>query len=51
MLGAVTGVYASRHELVVLADDDVRHDRCSLNQLMIALQDADIVRPQNVLPA
>jgi hypothetical protein len=51
VLGAVTGIYASRHDLVVLADDDVRHDRSSLNQLMFALQDADIVRPQNVFTA
>lgn len=51
VLGAVTGVYPSRHELVVLADDDVRHDRSSLDQLMFALQDADIVQLQNVFTA
>ncbi len=48
VLGALTGVYASRHDVVVLADDDVRHDRESIGALMGALESADIVRPQNV---
>lgn len=51
VLGALTGVYASRHELVVLADDDVRHDRVSLGQLLSALESADVVRPQNAFTA
>lgn len=48
VLGALTGVYASRHDIVVLADDDVRHDGESIAALLKALEFADIVRPQNV---
>jgi Glycosyl transferase family 21 len=48
VLGAVTGIEAARHELVVLADDDVRYDAASLDQVVAALADADVVRPQNV---
>lgn len=48
VVGALTGLERSRHEVVVLADDDVRHDRATLTALLEALTDADVVRPQNV---
>jgi Glycosyl transferase family 21 len=48
VLGAVTGIQAARHELVVLADDDVRYDAASLEHVVGALAEADVVRPQNV---
>jgi hypothetical protein len=48
VVGALTGLDRSRHELAVLADDDVRHDRATLAALVEALADADVVRPQNV---
>jgi len=48
VLGAVTGIRAARHELVILADDDVRYDWTALTAVLAALADADIVRPQNV---
>lgn len=44
----VTGVRAARHERVVLADDDVRYDAATLAAVAGALDDADLVRPQNV---
>lgn len=45
--GAVTGVVASRHAFVVIADDDVRHDHATLSLLHEALQDAELVVPAN----
>jgi len=48
VVGALSGIAAARHELVVLADDDVRHDRDSLISMCRALDAADVVRPQNV---
>lgn len=45
--GVLTGVRASRHERIVLADDDVRYDRAGLEAVVEALQDADLVAPQN----
>jgi Glycosyl transferase family 21 len=48
VVGALTGVRHARHEVVVLADDDVRHDRATLTALLEAAADADVVRPQNV---
>jgi hypothetical protein len=48
VVGALTGIAASRHELVILADDDVRYGPDSLGQVVEALQDCDVVRPQNV---
>ena len=48
VVGALSGIAASRHELVVLADDDVRYDGDSLTTMYLALQEADMVRPQNV---
>lgn len=48
VVGALTGIDAARHELVVLADDDVRYDARTLGQVIALLADADVVRPQNV---
>ncbi len=45
--GVLTGVRAASHERVVVADDDVRYDERSLGQVLAALDDADVVRPQN----
>ena len=38
---------AARHPKVVIADDDVRHDESTLRALAAALDDADLVIPQN----
>ncbi|RWZ51145.1 glycosyltransferase [Labedella phragmitis] len=46
--GVMTGIRRSRHERVVIADDDVRYDRDSLARVLSRLRDADVVRPQNV---
>jgi hypothetical protein len=46
--GVVTGVRAARSERVVLADDDVRYDRPALERVLALLDQADVVRPQNV---
>lgn len=45
--GVVTGLSAARHDLVVIADDDVRYQRPELERLLELLEQADIVRPQN----
>ena len=45
--GVVTGVRLARCERVVIADDDVRYDVATLEAVVAALDDADIVRPQN----
>lgn len=45
--GVVTGVRESSHEIVVLADDDVRYDAASLRRTVSLLSQADLVRPQN----
>ena len=46
--GVVTGVQLARHQLVVIADDDVRWSRALLERAMAGLGDADVARPQNV---
>ena len=46
--GVMTGVRASRHDRVVLADDDVRYDQDGLERVVGLLDDAEVVRPQNV---
>jgi hypothetical protein len=48
VVGALSGITATRHEMVVLADDDVRYDEASLSAVHQALGAADVVRPQNV---
>lgn len=40
-----TGIRHARHELVVLADDDVRHDATTVTQLLDLVPGADVVRP------
>jgi glycosyl transferase family 21 len=46
--GAMTGVAASRHSLVVICDDDVRYGHGELSAVVTALRVADLVVPQNV---
>ena len=46
--GVVTGIRSARHDIVVIADDDVRYDDESLAAVLGRLGDADFVRPQNV---
>jgi hypothetical protein len=45
--GVRTGVAAAACEKVVIADDDVRHDRRSLESVADRLDRAHLVRPQN----
>jgi hypothetical protein len=45
--GVLTGVGRARHDRVVIADDDVRYDRATLNRVVAALEQHDLVRPQN----
>ena len=45
--GVLTGVRAASHERLIIADDDVRHDEVSLDNVAGALGTADVVRPQN----
>lgn len=45
--GVVTGLRAASADRVVVADDDVRWDRRTLDRAVALLDDADIVVPQN----
>ena len=45
--GVLTGIRHARHERVVIADDDVRYDAATLTAVIAALDDAEVVRPQN----
>ncbi|MEP6991560.1 MAG: glycosyltransferase family 2 protein [bacterium] len=45
--GVLTGVRLATHERLIIADDDVRYDEHGLGQVLGALDDADVVRPQN----
>ncbi len=45
--GVLTGLRLASHEAVVIADDDVRHTRETLDALARLLFDSDVVRPQN----
>ena len=45
--GVLTGLRLASHERIVIADDDVRYDRVALEAVVAALDDADVVRPQN----
>ncbi|MGH2754979.1 MAG: glycosyltransferase, partial [Actinomycetota bacterium] len=45
--GVITGVRSATHEKVIVADDDVRYDRQSLARMKAALDDFDLIRPQN----
>src|SRR5690625_88026 len=44
--GVLTGIDLARHELIIIADDDVRHSRESLAAVVRALARADLVKPQ-----
>jgi hypothetical protein len=46
--GVMTGLRAARADRVVLADDDVRYDEAGLRRLVALIEDAELVRPQNV---
>ena len=43
----VTGLRAARHDIVVIADDDVRWTPALLEEAVARLDGADVVRPQN----
>lgn len=43
----LTGLRIARSASVIIADDDVRYDEQSLAQIIAALVEADVVRPQN----
>ena len=45
--GVLTGLRVAGHDLVVVADDDVRYDDVGLTRLGALLTHADLVRPQN----
>ena len=45
--GVLTGVRLATHDRLVIADDDVRYDDATLQRVVRALDDADVVRPQN----
>jgi hypothetical protein len=45
--GVLTGVGLASHERIVIGDEDVRYDGESLGRVARALDDADVVRPQN----
>jgi hypothetical protein len=43
----LTGLERAQHDLVVIADDDVRYARHQLERIVSLLENADVVRPQN----
>ena len=45
--GVITGLRLASHDRVVVADDDVRYDDAILERVVGALEDAEVVRPQN----
>ena len=45
--GVLTGLRLASHETIVIADDDVRYDEPTLLSVAAALDEADVVRPQN----
>jgi hypothetical protein len=45
--GVLTGLRRASEEAVILADDDVRYTHAELAQIAVALDSADVVRPQN----
>jgi hypothetical protein len=45
--GVLTGIRLSRHEIVVIGDDDVRYTYSTLKQVVSALGSVHVVRPQN----
>ncbi len=50
--GVLTGLALAANGKIVVADEDVRYDTVSLQRVLLMLDDADVVRPQNYfLPA
>ena len=45
--GVLAGLRRCRYDKIIVADDDVRYTRWSLRAVIAALDEADIVRPQN----
>jgi hypothetical protein len=45
--GVMTGLSRARHDIVIIADDDVRYDLATLTAVVAAMNVADLVRPQN----
>lgn len=45
--GVLTGVRRTRHEFLVIADDDVRYTVSALRRVVERLDRSDLVRPQN----
>lgn len=45
--GVMTGVRRAAEERIVVADDDVRHTRATLERIVELLGQAEVVRPQN----
>ncbi|MFE7628858.1 glycosyltransferase [Kocuria sp. NPDC057446] len=45
--GVMTGVRGAHEERIVVADDDVRHTRRTLERVVALLEQAEVVRPQN----
>ena len=45
--GVITGLRLARCERIIIADDDVRYDTAGLLAVSAALDEADVVRPQN----
>lgn len=45
--GALTGLRLAAHDNVIIADDDIRYDMDALTAVAKALDDAEVVRPQN----
>lgn len=45
--GVITGLRCAATDFVIIGDDDVRYDEDSLRRVRRALDDAELVRPQN----
>ncbi|MEO6701330.1 MAG: glycosyltransferase family 2 protein [Jatrophihabitantaceae bacterium] len=45
--GVLTGAYLATSDVLIIADDDVRYDAQTLRRAEQALDDVDLVRPQN----
>jgi hypothetical protein len=45
--GVLTGLQLATYERIVIADDDVRYDKDTLRAVLLCLDDAEVVRPQN----
>lgn len=45
--GVMTGVQAARHDLLIVADDDVRYRKAEIVRVLALLQEHEVVRPQN----